>query len=403
MIKDILLARERLEPHILKTEMGYSRSCSEWVGTPVYLKFENQQLTGSFKARGAMNRISRLKESGHSSPIIAASAGNHAQGVAYAANKLGLKAVIVMPTISSLVKIKATKDYGAEVILSGESYDECYQKAVQISQEKGYEFIHPFKDNDVIAGQGTIGFEMIENCEDLDSVIIAVGGGGLISGISEAIKSQKPGCRIYGAVAEEFPGMKNLFYKESQPQDFPAGTLADGIAVKKPDQEMYENYIKKNVEDIGVIGESAIAQAMVFLLERAKTVVEGSGAISLAAAAAAKELGWDLGKKCGILLCGGNIDLNIVSKIISKGLHASGRITRLSLLTFDRPGVLSRVTQLIAEKGANILEVNHDRVGQELRLKETKIEFLLETKSQEHVAEIIAALNQDGIQVLRPQ
>jgi len=396
-INDIEQARQVIGSLVQKTQLSFSRSCSRWVGTEVFLKFENEQLTGSFKIRGASNKILSLSAEEKAKGIVAASAGNHAQGVALAATRCGAKAHVVMPVHSPLVKITATKSYGAEVILHGEVYDESYQHARELEKKNGYIFVHPFDDPLVIAGQGTIGLEICEDLEEVDSVVIPIGGGGLIAGIATAIKARKPKCKIFGVVPENYIGMKALYQKVEPPKEILRRTLADGTAVKKPSQQMYDNYISGLVDDVVSVSEDQIAQAMVFLLERAKTVVEGSGALTLAAAA---QGGLELGKKTCLLLCGGNIDINLMTKVIERGLARSGRIARLAVVVQDTPGTLNRMAEIIAEKKANILEVKHDRLGPHLQMRETEIDFLLETFNEEHVLEIRRALEDAGARLL---
>ena len=341
-----------------------------------------------------------LQSADQGKTVVAASAGNHAQGVAFSARHVGVPAKIVMPEPSPIVKIQATESYGAEVILRGNIFDESKKFAEQLAVENDYLFVHPYEDHAVIAGQATIGLEILEQLPDVDSVIVAIGGGGLISGISTTIKALKPSCRVYGVVSEGYPGMKQMYDGQSLSVDFPLGTIADGIAVKAPSSQMYDDYIKEQVDGIASISDDDTARAIVFLLERTKTVAEGSGAISLAAAAMAKKNGWDLGKKCCVVLCGGNIDLNLVSQIIDRGMTASGRTARIDIITNDRPGQLSELTDIIARHGANILQVHHDRTGSNLKIHETAIHFQLETKSFEHVKSIVNEMKSQGFNVL---
>jgi threonine dehydratase len=387
-LKDIEKAREKIQPFILDTPTSHSRSCSKWVGTKTYLKFENQQTTGSFKIRGALNKILNLTPEEKKRGIVASSAGNHAQGVAFAASQVGVKATVVMPTNSPLVKVTATQGYGAHVVLHGDMYDDAYQMARTLEKEKGYVFVHPYMDPLVIAGQGTIGLEILASLPDVNSIVIPIGGGGLISGVATAIKALRPEVRIYGAVPENAPGMFHLFHGEKL-TSVRSPTIADGLAVKNPSPEMCETYLSTCVEDVVTVKEEEISEAIVMLLERAKTVVEGSGAVGLAAAAKAN---WNLGEKTCVLLCGGNIDLNTISKVIERGLSEKGRLSRIGVRVSDRPGILHALTGVIAEKRANILQVNHNRLSSRLALSETQIEFLLETRSQDHIDEIKEAM-----------
>lgn len=389
---DIEDAQKKISDKILKTPMNQSSSASRLAGSDVFFKYENEQKTGSFKIRGALNKILSLSNEEKSKGVIAASAGNHAQGVAMAATMSGVKSTIVMPKTASIVKQMATMGYGANLILHGEIFDEAYAYARELEKEKAYVFIHPYEDPHVIAGQGTLGIEVFNEISDFDSAIVAIGGGGLASGVGLALKTLNPKIKIYGAVAENAPGMKSLFYGEKLPEQI-TPSIADGISVKKPSSIMYESFLKSYVDEIVTISENEISEAIVFLLERAKTVVEGSGAICWAAAAKG---GLNLGRKTCVFLCGGNIDLNLVSRIIDRGLHHSGRLCRLTVIVPDRPGALSRLTQVVAQCGANILEVYHNRIGKELHIRETSIAFLLETKSESHIEEVKKAVAETG-------
>ncbi len=384
-IEDIQAARKRIGPHIKTTPMGESRSSSERLRTETLLKLENQQLTGSFKVRGSFNKMLCLSKEELAKGIVASSAGNHAQGVAHAATTVGAKARVVMPETSPLVKVMATQRYGAEVILKGRIYDESYAHARELEAEHGYTFVHPYEDPLIIAGQGTMGLEIVEQLPDVDSIIVPIGGGGLISGVATAVKALRPSCKIYGVVSAASPGMKQMFARETVAPPSPALTIADGISVKKPSKAMYDDYISKLVDDVIEVTDEEIAESIVFFLERAKTVVEGSGAVVMAAA---EKAGWKLGAKCCLLLSGGNIDLNLISKVIERGMSKRGRLIRLTVIVPDRPGTLMKLTNAIAEKGANILDVKHDRVRQGVKLSETAIEFLLETRSEQHAAEL---------------
>jgi threonine dehydratase len=387
-LQDIIEARKRIQDSIQLTPMSVSRSASQLFGSEIYLKYENEQTTGSFKIRGSLNKILRLSDAEKKKGIVASSAGNHAQGVAFSAHKVGAKAHIVMPENSPIVKVMATQSYGAEVILKGRVYDESYAYARELEKEKGYTFVHAFDDDTIIAGQGTLGLEIMEAIPDLDSIIVPIGGGGLISGVATAVKGLRPDIKVYGVVSEVSPGMKQMFEHRKPEVPNHLLTIADGISVKKPSERMYKEYISKLVDDIIEVNDDEIAEAIVFFLERAKTVVEGSGAVTWAGA---KKAGWDLGKKSCLLLSGGNIDLNLVSQVIERGLNQKGRLIRLVVIVQDRPGNLNRLTNVIAEKGANILDVKHDRVRPGLKISETAIEFLLETRSESHANELKTA------------
>ena len=396
-LDDIKKAREVISGVARRTPLEHSAAASQILDTQVYLKCENLQLTGSFKIRGALNKISNLTEAEKKRGVIAASAGNHAQGVALSSSKLGVKSTIVMPRNSPITKQAATQNYGAEVVLHGEIYDEAYQHARELEKKTGAVFIHPYEDPLIIAGQGTMGLELFEQAPDLDSVVVAIGGGGLISGLSVALKTLNPKIKIYGVVAENAPGMYMLHKSKPVPADLSYVSIADGIAVKKPSPIIYDNFISKYVDDIVTVSEDEIAQAVVFLLERSKLVVEGSGAVTLAAAFQKK---LNLGNKTALALCGGNIDLNLVAEVIDRGLSRSGRVTRISVVVLDRPGTLSRLTKIIGDLGANILDVQHDRMDPHLHIRETRISFVLETRNAEHAAEIRTAFQAAGVRIL---
>ncbi|MBX9768848.1 MAG: pyridoxal-phosphate dependent enzyme, partial [Bdellovibrionales bacterium] len=298
-----------------------------------------------------------------------------------------------------LIKVMATKGYGAEVVLKGDYYDQAYEHARELEKTRGYTFVHPFEDPDVIAGQGTLGLEILEEVKDLDSLIVSVGGGGLISGIATAARALNPKCKIYGIQTAAMPGMATWFREKATTATVKAtSTIADGVAVKNPSPVMYKTYISRLVDDMYTVGEDEIAESIVFLMERAKVVVEGSGVLGLAAAMSGK---LSLGKRTCVILCGGNIDLNIVAKVIERGLKRHGRLSKMVVAAEDRPGALSRMTQIIAQKKANILQVYHDRSTEGLYLNETAIELSIETSGFEHFQEIKNALVNDGFRLIR--
>ncbi len=328
--------------------------------------------------------------------MIASSAGNHAQGVALSASLAKVKSTIVMPETAPLNKIEATKSYGAEVILKGEIYDDAYEEARRLEKEKGYTFVHPYEDPHVIAGQGTIGLEILQQIPDVDCIVVPIGGGGLISGISLAVKTLNPKCRIVGVQSDQTSGMAQMFHHQTVVQKKKISTIADGIAVKKPSQIMYDSFISKYVDEIVTVTDDEIAESIVYLLERVKTVTEGSGAAGFAAA---MNKSFALGEKTCVLLCGGNIDLNIISKVIQLGQTRRGRLIELSVIVEDLPGSLNRLTQVLAEQRANVLEVHHDRISQDLFLRQTRIDFILETTSREHIERIKSALKNIGARI----
>ncbi len=396
--EDILQARQRLANIIQRTHVDQSISASQLVGADLFFKFENTQRTGSFKIRGAFNKIAVLTESEKARGVVASSAGNHAQGVALSASLAGVKSTIVMPQTAPLAKVTATQSYGAEVILHGEIYDEAFEKAQELVKNRNLVFIPPYEDPHVIAGQGTIGLELLEQLPHLDTVIIPVGGGGLISGVALALKSFNPKIRVIGVQSEQAPGMVELFKGiVPNPNRKKISTIADGIAIKNPSKVMYESFISKYVDEMVTVSEDEIAESIVYLIERVKTVTEGSGAAGFAAVMNSKV---KLGKKNLVLLCGGNIDLNMVAKVIERGQIKRGRLVPLSVIVEDVPGKLSQITQILAEQKANILQVHHDRVSAGLYLRETKIEFELETISAEHVEKIKQAILKTGARLV---
>ena len=399
-LPDIERAREFLKATITRTPVRRSPPSFEVPGTELYLKCEHEQLTGSFKIRGAMNKMNSLTKEERARGVICSSAGNHAQGVAFAAKALGVTAHIVMPVTTPIVKINATKSYGANVILSGDFYDEAYAHAKKLVEEKGYVFISPYQDAHIIAGQGTIALEILEDLKNLDSIVVPIGGGGLISGIATAAKAIHPKIRIIGVVSDQAPGMKNLFeHKQAMDPKKRIATIAEGIAVKNPSPQMYDTYISKLVDQVVAVSDDEIAKAIVFLIEKGKLVTEGSGAAGFAAVMSrGDKLG--LGKKSCVVLCGGNIDMTVMSKVIERGLREEHRLARLTLVVDDLPGNLNRLTTVMASMRANILEVYHDRVSPELGLRETRIDFLVETASLDHISEIKTALKEQGFKII---
>lgn len=396
-LEDIQQAQQRLKNITVITELSHSISASKLLGTDIFFKFENTQRAGSFKLRGAYNKISSLTEAEKKMGVIASSAGNHAQGVALSATLLGVKSRIIMPENAPLGKVQATQSYGAEVVLHGEVVDDATKKARELVQEHGYIFVHPYEDEKVIAGQGTMGLELLAANPELDTLIVPIGGGGMISGISVAVKALKPSIKVIGVQSVNAPGMLSLYKKSEMPVlNKKVSTIADGIAIKYPSQAIYENFISKYVDDVVSVTDDEIAESIVFLLERAKTVCEGAGAVGMAAAMNGKV---KLGPKTGIVLSGGNIDLNIVAKIIEKGQTKRGRLVELSVVVDDLPGNLARLTAAIAEQKANVIEVKHDRISQGLYLRETQIDFVLETTSHDHIERVRQALSAIGARI----
>ena len=358
----------------------------------VYLKTENLQLTGSFKLRGAYNRIARLSDEEKERGVVACSAGNHSQGVALAAQKAGLNAVICIPYGAPISKVEATRAYGAEVVLVPGVYDDAYEKAIEIAKESGRTLIHPFDDDDVIAGQGTIALEILSALPEMDTCIVPVGGGGLISGMAFAIKALKPTCRVIGVQAAGAASMRHAFDEHRRVPLERVSTIADGIAVKMPGEKTFE-YCRRYVDDIVTVSDDEIASAILSLMEQQKLVAEGAGAVSVAAAMAGKV---DLaGRKTVCLVSGGNIDVTILSRVITRGLMMQGRQVELELEVYDRPKQLAIVSALVAEMGANVVSVEHDRKTDSTDLQHCMLRLGLETRNADHIGQIVDAIRSD--------
>ncbi len=375
------------------TPLDYSVTFSEMTGNSVYLKLENLQKTGSFKIRGAYNKVMSLDKDERARGVIAASAGNHAQGVAYAAIKAGIRCTIVMPDSAPIAKVMATRGYGADVILATGGYEEAYRFAVHMQKEKGATFVHAFDDIDVIAGQGTVALEIMKDLPGIEAVFVPVGGGGLISGVSFALKSMKPQVRVIGVQATGAPGMYISHAYDKIVESRFASTFADGIAVRRPGEITFD-LTEQYMDDIVTVDDEEIAGAIIMLLERSKIVAEGAGAVGLAALLG-KKVNLS-GCKTAIILSGGNIDVNTLSLIIERGLVKTGRRIRLSVLAPDRPGSLHKLLAVIANAGANVISVSHDRIKLSVPIKQVEVELALETRDMEHVGQIISKLSQDG-------
>jgi threonine dehydratase len=393
-LADIEAAAARLAGQVLDTPCVESRTLSQIVGAQVFLKFENLQFTASFKERGALNKLATLVAGDEPiRGVVAASAGNHAQGVAHHAQRLGLRAVIVMPQHTPTVKVERTRGFGAEVVLHGETFDAARDHALALADREGLVFVHPFDDPLVVAGQGTIGLEMLRAQPDLDTLLIAVGGGGLISGIATAVRALKPGIEIVGVQTSRFPAMVNAVKGTSHPQG--AGTIAEGIAVGRPGL-LTERLVKQRVDDLLLVDEGDIEQAVLMLLEIEKTVVEGAGAAGLAALL--RHPARFAGRKVGLVLCGGNIDPLLLAGIIERGMVRAGRLARIRVAARDTPGVLARITAVVAAAGANIDEVHHQRAFSTLSAQNVEVELVLQTRNPGHVGEVIAALQGAGFE-----
>ncbi len=389
---EIEAAAARLAGQVLDTPCVESRTLGQIVGAQIFLKFENLQFTASFKERGALNKLSSMIESGQPiRGVVAASAGNHAQGVAHHAQRLGLRAVIVMPVATPMVKVERTRGFGAVVVLHGETFDQARDHALTLAEQEGLDFIHPFDDEAVIAGQGTIGLEMLHAQPELDTLVVAVGGGGLVSGIATAARHLKPGIEIIGVQTSRFPAMVNVVKGTQHPQG--ASTIAEGIAVGQPGQITRE-IIGRLVDDLVLVDEGDIEQAIVMLLEIEKTLVEGAGAAGLAALL--KDPARYAGRKVGLVLCGGNIDPLLLAAIIERGMVRAGRLARIRVNARDTPGVLARITAVVAEAGANIDEVHHQRAFSTLSAQSVEVELVLQTRNRAHVAEVVACLAAAG-------
>ena len=391
---EIELAAARLAGHVLDTPFVESKTLSQITGAQVFLKFENLQFTASFKERGALNKLAVLLDAGaRPRGVIAASAGNHAQGVAHHAQRLGLRAVIVMPVLTPTVKVERTRGFGAEVVLHGNGFDEARVHALTLAAEQGLTFIHPFDDALVIAGQGTLGLEMLRLQPDLDTLVIAIGGGGLISGISVAARALRPDIEIIGVQASRFPAMFNLVKNTDLP--IGASTIAEGIAVAQPGQ-ITRQIVMAQVDDVVLVDEGDIEQAVLMLLEIDKTLVEGAGAAGLAALL--KEPARYAGKRVGLVLCGGNIDPLLLASIIERGMVRAGRLARIRVGARDAPGVLARITAVVAEAGANIDEVHHQRAFSALSVQNVEVELVLQTRNPAHVREVVSRLAAAGFE-----
>lgn len=393
-LKQIQKAYERVSGVVHRTPFSYAPILSRMSGYEVYLKKENLQRTGAFKLRGAFNKIASFVEGGDKGGVVAASAGNHAQGVAFSAHYFGIEATIVMPESTPLTKVLGVKEFGATVILHGANYDEAYAYATTYAKEKGQSFVHPFTDDEVIAGQGTIALEMLEEVDDLDAIVSPVGGGGLISGIAVGAKALKPDMKIIGISAEGAPAMKQSYNAKTAIDTTSVRTIADGIAVRDT-SPITLAYILENVDVFESVCEDEIAAAILFLLERQKVLVEGAGAVGVAALMHGK-LDLPKGSKVGIVLSGGNIDVTMLSLIIEKGLVKSSRKMKLKILMVDKPGSLKRFTEILTDIGANIAQIGYDRTSIDLEFGDATVSVHLETKGVEHQAQIRRALKEGG-------
>ena len=395
-IEDIRAAEGRITGSVVRTPMLKSRTLSEIIGAEVWLKFENLQFTAAYKERGALNKLLQLTPKERKRGVIAASAGNHAQAVAYHGDRLGIPTVIVMPEPTPTIKVTQTAGHGAEVILHGPMFDDAYAYARQLEREKGYVFVHPFDDPQIIAGAGTLGLELLEDVPDLDTIVVPIGGGGLMSGVSIATRAIKPGIELIGVEAELYPSMKCAVDGCKLPLG--GDTLAEGIAVKEPGK-LTSQILKEMVNDIQLVPEREIERAVAMLVGIEKTVVEGAGASGLAALLAEPER--YAGKKVATILCGGNIDTHLLANVLVRDLVRQGRIARLHIAAQDRPGALAAITAKFHEAGVNIIEINHSRVFSRLPAKDTMIEVECEARDAQSIDDVIGRLEKAGFQVER--
>lgn len=395
-LNDIQQAQQRIRGAVVRTPCLQSLTLSRICGCHTYFKPENLQMTGSFKERGALNKLLLLSEAERRAGVIAASAGNHAQGVAYHATRLGIQSTIVMPRPTPLIKISNTRDLGGEVVLHGANYDEALAHARELSAQHGLTFVHAFDDEAIIAGQGTIGLELLEEATRFDAVVVPIGGGGLIGGIAIALKAARPDIRVIGVEPENYASMKAAL-SHGQPVEIATQpTIADGLAVRRAGIQTLE-LARRYVDEVVTVSEEEIASAILKLLEIEKTVVEAAGAASLAAVLFQKIAGL-AGKNVVMVLCGGNIDPTLLAKIIERGLAKDGRMVQLRTMVRDRPGELARICQIVGDSGANILEVEHNRAFASLEVGGVEIELTLEARGNDHVEQLIEALRADGIE-----
>lgn len=395
-IQDFITAKEKLSKVLLKTSLIQSPIFSKEAGNEVYIKPENLQKTGSFKIRGAYNKITNLSDEEKKKGVIASSAGNHAQGVAYGAKESGIKAVIVMPKSTPLIKVESTKQYGAEVVLHGDVYDDAFKKAKELEEKEGYIFVHPFDDEDVIYGQGTIALEILEELPETDIILVPIGGGGLISGIACAAKILKPEIKIIGVEPDGAASAYEAIKEDKVVELKEANTIADGTAVKKIGNTTFE-YIKKYVDEIITVSDYELMEAFLLLVEKHKIIAENSGILSLAALKKLKEKN----KKVVSVVSGGNIDVLMISSMINKGLIRRDRIFNFSVNIPDKPGELAKVVDLIAQQGANVVKLEHNQFKNLSRFKDIGLQITVETNGSEHIQKLTQAFEEKGYEIVR--
>ena len=395
-LEAFIKAKEKLSKVLLKTSLIHSPIFSKEAGNEVYIKPENLQKTGSFKIRGAYNKITNLSDEEKKKGVIASSAGNHAQGVAYGAKESGIKAVIVMPKSTPLIKVESTKQYGAEVILHGDVYDDAFKKAKELEEKKGYVFVHPFDDKDVIYGQGTITLEILEELPETDIILVPIGGGGLISGIACAAKILKPEIKIIGVEPDGAASAYEAIKEDKVVELKEANTIADGTAVKKIGNITFE-YIKKYVDEIITVSDYELMESFLLLVEKHKIIAENSGILSLAALKKLKEKN----KKVVSVVSGGNIDVLMISSMINKGLIRRDRIFNFSVNIPDKPGELAKVVDLIAQQGANVVKLEHNQFKNLSRFKDIELQITVETNGSEHIQNLTQAFEEKGYEIVR--
>ena len=395
-IENFVKAQKKLSKVLLETNLIYSPIFSDESGNEIYIKLENLQKTGSFKIRGAYNKISNLSDDEKQRGVVASSAGNHAQGVAYAAEESGIKAVIVMPKSTPLIKVESTKKYGAEVILYGDVYDDAFKKAKELEEKEGYIFVHPFNDEEVLYGQGTIALEILEKLPETDIIIVPIGGGGLISGIACAAKILKPGIKIIGVEPEGAASAYESIKQNKIIELKEANTIADGTAVKKIGELNFE-YIKKYVDEIITVSDYELMEAFLLLVEKHKIIAENSGILSVAATKKIKEKN----KKVVSVISGGNIDVLMISSMINKGLIRRDRIFNFSVNIPDKPGELAKVVDLIAELGANVVKLEHNQFKNLSRFKDVELQVTVETNGSEHIKNLVQAFEEKGYEIVK--
>jgi threonine dehydratase len=395
-LEDIEAAAERLRGEIVATPCMPSRTLSAMTGCEVFLKFENLQFTASFKERGALNKMAQLSEAERASGVLAVSAGNHAQGVAYHAQRMGIPATIVMPRFAPAVKVERTRGFGVTVVLEGDTFDDARAHGLQLARERGLTVVHPYDDLAVMAGQGTIALEMLAQQPRIDTLVVAIGGGGLIAGVATAARALRPDIEVVGVQTERFPAAWNAMH--GQTRESAQATIADGIAVKSPGV-LTLPLIREHVNDVLLVGEDDIEQAILMLLEIEKTVVEGAGGVGLAALM--KHMGRFKGRRVGLILSGGNIEPLVLAEIIERGMVKSGRLARLRLDVRDVPGALADVATLLGKLGANIDEVQHQRAFSSLSVERAQIEVVVQTRGVAHIEAILTAMRAQGYRAER--